>query len=92
MCRLRLVVLKVMIQGDSIHDIELEEQENGRYTVKVFGNSNPNFESLETGEYLVGEKNRARRSYSSVDRAVRAMRGSGYKGDFKIRTYKNMAA
>lgn len=92
MCNLRLVVLKIMIQGGLIHHIELEEQDNGRYSVKVFGGENPNFESLETGEYLVGEKNRGRRSYSSVDRAISALKGSGYKGDFKVITYKNMAA
>lgn len=92
MCSLRFIVLKIMIQGGLIHQIELEEQETGRYTVKVIGNQNPNFESLETGEYLMGEKNRGRRSYSSVDRAMKSLRGSGYKGDFTIITYKKMAA
>ncbi len=92
MCSLRFIVLKMMIQGGLIHQIELEEQESGRYTVKVIGNQNPNFKSLETGEYLMGEKNRGRRSYASVDRAIKSLRGNGYKGDFKVTTYKPMAA
>lgn len=92
MCSLRLIVLKIMIHGGLIHQIDLEEQESGRYTVKVIGKKNPDFKSLETGEYLMGEKNRGRRSYSSVDRAIKALRGSGYKGDFKIITFKQMAA
>lgn len=92
MCTLKFVVLKLMIQGGLIHQVELEELESGRYTVKVFGKENPNFKSLETGEYLVGEKNRGRRSYASVDRAIKSLRDCGYKGDFKITSFKDKAA
>ena len=81
-----------MIKSGLIHQIELEEQDNGRYAVKATGKHIESFDSLETGEYLMGEKNRGRRAYSSVDRAIKSMRGSGYKGDFKVTTYKQLAA